>query len=334
MIQEWVDECDTQHVACFRPKTILPSRVIDVSLALHGSDVKLYESTSAAHSAQYIALSYCWGDMDEHGQYTTTKSNLNDNKQTIRFSTLPKTIQDAVTVTRRLGIRYLWVDALCIVQDDFNDKHAEMETMGDIYANAYLTIFAASAAGCGEGFLQSRPNPHFEVPFRHDHKRVQKVLFSELWGRGFVPLEEPLNQRAWSLQENLLSARVLFYGSSQPHWRCKCISFKSGGEVTQNEDTKWAHHLVLPWKAGTKGLTISSGPTQTTIYPSGLLGNWHHVVEEYSHRLLKFEDDRLHALSGIAAKYRDQSKANYLAGLWESTLEFDLLWESQFSHWR
>jgi hypothetical protein len=103
-------------------------------LGLHASE--------PAEMGGYAALSYCWGGFQ---QVTSTTAKLEQYQNRLDFRSFPKTIHDALTVTRSLGIPYLWVDALCILQDDEDDKAREIQKMGDVYSNAMITISAASA---------------------------------------------------------------------------------------------------------------------------------------------------------------------------------------------
>lgn len=140
----------------------LPSRLIDVGKPTPDTDtdtnskpVHIIDSTSLPSTPSnpplYIALSYRWG---EGNTLKTTKSTLVERKTSIPLATIPKTILDAITVTRRLGIRYLWVDSLCIIQDDVDDWTKEAARMGDVYMNAVCTIAAHAADHADYGFLE------------------------------------------------------------------------------------------------------------------------------------------------------------------------------------
>jgi hypothetical protein len=159
----WLDECSTNHAACRTPlMSKLPTRVIDVSLD-YRELLKLHESGGG--EGQYIALSYCWGIKQD---YTTALRTI-EYDEPILLSKLPQTIHDAVTVTRRLNIRYLWVDALCIIQDSPVDKAVEISAMGGFYKNAILTIAVTCAVGVQDGFLRTTPpDPSFWVPSVND----------------------------------------------------------------------------------------------------------------------------------------------------------------------
>lgn len=172
-----------------------------------------------------MALSYCWGT----GQtLVTTLENSASHMIEIPFQRLPQTIQDAIKITRNLGIRYLWVDALCIIQDSVDGKDFQQESskMGSIYGNAYLTIAVESSESCADGFLHSRDYgraaPLQEIPVR--------IPNGEVTGSAFIcapVLDEKrfLMRRAWAYQEQRLSRRVLHYRSRGLDMCCMWATF-------------------------------------------------------------------------------------------------------------
>lgn len=145
-IRAWVLKCRQTHADCrlgvgvheIDDNSELPARVIDVRI--EGEDPFLF--VTDGECARFVALSHCWGG---HGNVMTTRSNYKAQQQGIRFESLPKTFQDAVRVTRELGIAYLWVDSLCIIQDDEQDWIKEAKLMGRIYERAFCTIAAVEA---------------------------------------------------------------------------------------------------------------------------------------------------------------------------------------------
>ena len=147
----WIKTCQDSHSACSRDVGNLPYRVIDIGEVDGPQKLRLVESL--AEKEPYIALSYCWGDSVP---LTTTFQNLNERKREILFQEMPKTFRDAVTITRGLGIRYLWIDALCIVQDRFEDWETHSTQMSVIYANAAVTIAAAHASNTLQGCFSPR----------------------------------------------------------------------------------------------------------------------------------------------------------------------------------
>ncbi|CZR69822.1 uncharacterized protein PAC_19722 [Phialocephala subalpina] len=165
----------------------------------------LQKSTSATQSEtgeefKYTTLSYCWGKSQN---FITTLDNLKSMKEIIPWDKLPLTIQDAILITRGLGMRYIWVDALCIIQDSPSDWTAESAKMAEIYGGSFLTISAALGPDVHHGLMQDwTPNgiPRLPTPFALG--------------------KDPLYSRAWALQERMLSPRVLIFGSEELYWEC------------------------------------------------------------------------------------------------------------------
>jgi hypothetical protein len=135
---------------------VRPGRVLEVG-ADKDLSVRLmnFADIEPKREAKYLALSYCWGKSGEQkGQCTRVK--INDLQQGVLMRELPQTVQDAIQTARQLGFKYLWVDRLCIVQDDPDDKRIEIRKMSDIYANAHLVISAASAGDSDQAFIHDR----------------------------------------------------------------------------------------------------------------------------------------------------------------------------------
>ena len=229
----------------------------------------------------------------------------------IAKSSLPLTIQDAITVTRQIGIRYLWVDALCIIQDSAEDKAIEISRMAKIYRQSYVTISAANARSSHEGFLAPKPTPRgLELPadefrFRLPGPSPDGVLGGvtveyDLWERNISP--EPLDHRAWALQERILSPRILKYGTSTLSWCCK-------------QD-------VLGWTSWLRSHQKASHKIRIKGDEELFKTTWKSIVVLYSNCQLSFAEDKLLAIAGLAAEVISKSKPGfspgiYLAGIWE-----------------
>jgi len=152
-ITAWIQSCNLNHPHCrISNLPLLPTRVLDVGCSNSYDNIKLV--LNQGQSAQYVALSYCWGG--EEGMVRTTTSSITAWTQAIPWDRLPKTFQDAITITRELEIRYLWIDALCIVQDDIQDWETESANMANIYSNSYLTIAATAAPDSFTGLFLDR----------------------------------------------------------------------------------------------------------------------------------------------------------------------------------
>lgn len=214
-IKERLIEREEKHVCC--PSEVHPNllkRVVDIGAASSNPRPSLHISDSD-QKAPYIALSYCWGGPQN---ITTTLATLGTYTSSLPTQ-LPRSLQDAIRITRSLGFRYLWIDALCIVQDDDSDKSAEIRNMGRVYKNATLTIAAASARSVENGFLEDRPQlPICQLPFYITEKRLGSIwIRNPAWSN----TREPLDSRAWSLPESLLSPRILYYATKDLLWECQ-----------------------------------------------------------------------------------------------------------------
>ena len=221
------------HVSCRTPdKPILPHRVLDLGdpTKPSGPSVRLHSSLEAQRG-EYAALSYCWGGPQS---IQTTRSTIDTFSKGLDLRICSQTIQDAVVVTRGLGIQYLWIDALCIIQGQASDKMHEIASMGKIYKNATVTISAANSRSAQDGFLKYQKRGVSVQTALLCRASNQEVLpeNSDLsrngpYGKVWLELErvqdhstEPLSQRGWAFQEQVLSLRLLQYGSEGVTWHC------------------------------------------------------------------------------------------------------------------
>jgi len=222
-IRKWVEHCTANHPRCqpdisgayvLNPPK-LPTRVIDVRA--HEKDVRLFVSNGK--NASYIALSHCWGGAS---LIQTKKSLFRKYQQFIKYDSLSKTIQDAVYVARELGIQYLWVDSLCIIQDDEEDWSHEAKTMALVYEGAYFTIAATAAKDGTQGlFMPRTPQNLVEVPCNPtDPTSGSMYLGIKDQTAKFEMFKGPLNNRVGVLQERLFSRRTVHFASDQLHWEC------------------------------------------------------------------------------------------------------------------
>lgn len=302
---------------------MLPSRVIDVGPADGSQHPHLYVPSGSSNCAKmadvsqrYIALSYCWGShlWDGKDPQITTASSLEARKREICMTDLPQTIRDAVVISRRLGIRYLWVDALCILQGSDAEAKADWERessrMADIYGSAFLTIAAASARSVHEGIFHDRKPQGKQVVMRFSAENndsldnpvyiQHKPVFRDC-------IDEPLYHRAWTMQERMLSPRVVVFTRDQLVWNCQ----------TQNLTESGIEMNAL----GQQRLRTSD-----VLGKGGALEFWHSVVRDYSSRYLTDATDKLPALSGLAAALHQRTGDEYIAGLWKRSVLDDLLW--------
>lgn len=147
-----MNSCNESHALCrtlSQRETPLPTRILDLKTQGPGNDLRLVTTDNL--SARYMTLSHCWG---ESQPLITTSENIRQREKNIVFNDLPRTFRDAVTVTREMRIRYLWIDCLCIIQGDKDDWELESSRMADVYSNSYLNIAATKAEDCHGGIFK------------------------------------------------------------------------------------------------------------------------------------------------------------------------------------
>ncbi|KAI9783569.1 MAG: hypothetical protein M1839_003739 [Geoglossum umbratile] len=317
VIRGWMQECASSHPHCRAQSVLKPRRLLSISDSRVFPDIRLRLSSTQPVDQKYAALSYCWGPpaIQKH-QVTTTKANLKDHERVIRLSELPQTIVDAVSVGRQLDIPYLWVDALCIVQDDKDDQDNQIAIMGSIYANAYLTVSASSASNCVEGFLHRRKNPYFSMNYSYQGREPCLVNFVEL-GRACESWKEPVHERGWTFQETLLSRRILFYSSVQPYWWCRTSSLSGGDPPPELYFTKTNLRELLDVS---RNNNVNKAPA--------VHYRWLWLATQYSKRVLGDLNHKVKALHALSMSHKQARGGNvrYLAGLWNTTMHIDLIW--------
>src|SRR5271170_4131983 len=155
----WLNTCISHHPDCSlslsyekirEEETPLPTRVINVDPNAQNPP-RLIDSNG--RRGRYVALSYCWGTTSV---VRTLKSTLHEHQQALPFHRLPQTIKDVIMVSRKLGIEYIWVDALCIIQDDDEDWEREAQEMSRVYQYALLTIAATAGYHSDAGLFMNR----------------------------------------------------------------------------------------------------------------------------------------------------------------------------------
>jgi heterokaryon incompatibility protein (HET) len=303
--QEHHHECTSQEVP------ILPHRVIDVGAEDSSTSARLFINDSQQRG-EYTCLSYCWGGPQD---VSTTTATLEQYSICLPSDELPQTIRDAINITRSLAIRYLWVDALCILQDNTDDKSVEIGEMGRIYRNAMVTIAAASSRQVKDSFLTERTIPYsYQLPFYLSAGRFGTISLRACIKLGHEEVD-PLESRGWTLQESLLSRRILYYGSRDLLWKCQREHF-----VPVNK----THYFYFSTRGYTLPASMSRHHSMRLRLQSKI---WREVVENYSSRELTIFEDHLPALAGIASELQNIWKDTYLAGMWQNCLIRQLGWQ-------
>ncbi|KAK1830601.1 HET-domain-containing protein [Podospora conica] len=325
----WLKECREAHPGCMPSEPPeLPTRVVDVGT----SDInKARIIHSHGLKADYIALSHCWGG---HISTTLTSSTASQFQHALPPSP-PANFRDAITIARQLGIRYLWIDSLCILQDSPADWALESQKMARVYGDATLTLSAIAARDSTVGLLVNHRVPTPQPPpvtlriHPSDSNPAHHVLIhledpSEECLRTLTNTA-PLSLRGWTLQESILSPRTLFYGARQIYWECPETYHSADG-------------LCVSKKAPQSQFPHISRLLYTNTIPQddkagSLLEDYYTLVAEYSGRALTYPSDKFPAFSGVARRLQPALRSEYLAGLWRSDIHRGLLWvpEIQFA---
>ncbi len=322
LLDSWLGRCEYHHDQCakslagdyidgfypFETDAELPSRVLDIDT----DTIRLVETQPGARG-YYVTLSHCWGPAEFHPP-KTTRANFNDRLKGMQLGSLPKTFRDAVKIARHIGVQYLWIDSLCIVQDARDDWRHESAKMGAIYESARLTIAAAGAVHSGMGcFVKERPAlkdvreraestghtqrseppspPQITVSSKGLNAMPVTVHFAALPREEYNPYYSPLGYRAWACQEWYLSRRVIYFTKGGLSWQCKETQF--------NE--------------------------REMYYDMHQQRDWAHLLERYSEAALSDNTDRLIAVQGVANQMSTIMAGQYHFGTWTHMPEL-LFW--------
>jgi hypothetical protein len=342
-----------------------PSRLIsfDVSKSRSHAYVKLVNRGIVPDASGYAALSYCWGGDQK---LKLTKDTYDQFHQNIRFESLPRTLQDAVIVASTFGIPYLWIDALCIIQDDEIDIGRELTAMAQVYLNASLTISASRAKSVEEGFLQPR------LPFKDSASVSFGLTLLEPETRRIVPIicfpaadligyeatyaksgdmahegspSDPVISRAWCFQERALSNCLVEFGVLSTRVR---INQERVPQISHSDSWKIDEKHKIPFSSSAVEVVFHDKDYEpcevlfpnnnTSIFfpiesntPPGMRGlyiYWCSTLTYFSTLDLSVLKDRLPAFSSIVSRFAPffGGKQNYVAGIWKDTLPLGLLW--------
>ncbi|AEO56953.1 hypothetical protein MYCTH_2109422 [Thermothelomyces thermophilus ATCC 42464] len=298
-----LDQCLKRHAGCSpSADSLLPTRVLDLDSADPNS-ISLRESQ--AERARYICLSYCWGRSEF---LKTTRESPECHKRGISLAELPQSFYDAVRIVRALGVRYFWIDSLCIIQNDVDDADWKRESgrMADVFRTSYLTVALTWAVSANDGcFAPPVYRETHIAPFAMElvpHFSQQATVKNSS--------HFPVLARGWVYQECMLSPRILQFGRQERLWECRghrtCECGQASNSVSEMSKDKF-HEVTF----------------DDDDYVQCL---WRRMVVEHSNLQLTYPTDRPHALSGLAEEVRRHTKQEYMAGHRRNTLVQDMCW--------
>lgn len=350
-VRQWFTNCSPHvpgHSKCHEgvreATSVTPSRLVDVMAGEGRDQIRLTVSPKEREPLPYITLSYSWGGVDQDKLHLLRKDTLKAYQERIPDEHLPVLFKDAIDVVRRLNFRYIWIDAYCIIQQDPDDFQIEAARMGEIYRHAALNIAAGGAQNINSQLIGHR-DPTLvnicQIRLDWENLAVQVGRSSDkpnwsvgsyfVFGANYIQgeiLETPLNRRAWVLQEQQLSPRILHFGKNQVFWRCwgelgempqACEAFPKGTPVAPGFQRahQFGLQTVLPENVRqTMGLDMHQ--------------QWDQLVMAYARCNITLETDRLVAISGLAASFAkvlNQDNSDYAAGLWRCGLPLSLCWQ-------
>ncbi|KAL8864448.1 MAG: hypothetical protein Q9174_007350, partial [Haloplaca sp. 1 TL-2023] len=272
---------------------------------------------------QYIALSYVWGNAGGLQNSQESRSRLEEvGILQEKANEIPNTIRDAMKLTRSIGLRYLWVDCLCIIQDDPKDTTCQIAAMDQIYSLASLTIAAVSGDSASAGLSGSSTLPR---SYRQHIAQVQGMNLAHR-PRSFEAAvnESVWNSRAWTFQERVMSHRLLFVAEQRCFFSCQCRSdaFVEGLDVVENGTGR-----------GNDKYIDLGGPMGNLMPISKSVNILTHkrLVQAYTARQLSFPIDILNAFKGIEALLRPLFRSDFLYGLPRTEIDSQLLWQPSYS---
>ena len=339
-IQRWLHECDSNHPTCrlglvgdlIEAEPQMPTRVIDVVSFDGKKSPRLLETNGLR--ARYIAVSHSWGTVVK--PYTTMK-NIESLKERIDLENLPKTFYDSIYIARKLEVQYVWIDSICIIQDNHEDWEREAKIMGLVYEKAYLAISASESSGDHAGFLTPNPDVQMEVklPYQSRSPAFDYLYLRNRYTGVIAPQRSTISHRGWVLQERTLSRRILHFDGTQAHWECSRYRVSEDGD---KEDTisnvNTSYYLGQHIRPIAKQKFSSDISDHTERHEAlGILYHFYACkIHEFSDCKLTLASDKLPAILGLGNEISRGTGIRCLEGhlMFEEPLfVYSLLWHTE-----
>lgn len=325
MASAWLEAC-ARHTSCSPAADApLPHRLIEIPEDTEQSP--RLRISQVSDQGQYVTLSHCWG-----GGVTFVLKHVNYEGllRAIDIADLPRNFQDAILITRRLGFKYLWIDALCIIQDSPADWARESAKMAQIYRNGSLMLSAVAGPDGQYGMLRPR------VTVKSHHFGANKALLFQNtpeWTAAGMPYGRPLDTRAWCFQERVMAPRILHFEKHKLGWECASAKHTEETALAPKSfgSREWFEKAELEpfMRPGAAVMTMPYTRTRVVRDARDLqqrLNAYYECVEQYTSRNLTKNTDKLPAFSGLTSALRVPELGAYLAGLWEADLVHGLDW--------
>lgn len=343
--KHWLENChhpESSHTQCknLPASRRNPSNLIEC--IPETDNLRLVEKSRFDPLVRYAALSYCWGDNEKLSEvekervrsHKTTEDvndgstkgggNLKDRQTSFSASQLPPTIRDVIKLTLSLGIRYIWIDAMCILPGV--GWNAEASRMHEVYGNAYVTLAICSSEITTDGLILTRQAWQHQI-------EACRLYSSGHWLSNLdlslkeIRLKSPLSARGWTLQEERLSPRIIYVSGQRMYWSCFHAQHIEMGRYSpqrllEDPDTlEWMRHpqeFLVTCRKQDAGNSYEQ---------------WLELVKVYAKRNLSNSTDRFLAFSGLAVRQiglyvegKVVKKEEYLAGLWRQSFAHGLAW--------
>lgn len=339
LLQLWLRKCSQTHTRCGvrYDYGFKPTRLIEVGHK--GKHPRLVHTTgSSPNAGEYLALSHCWG-VEMPSIAKTTEATLSRNLSRIRTKKLPRTFQDAIIVTRRLGFKYLWIDSLCIIQDSHEDWQLESALMGKVYSHCYCTLAAAASTDCHGGLFPKHSELAILGTEMSDPLHPAVLLKPTYDGWDEIFSQSPLNSRGWTLQERELSPRIIYFTKHTMLFECRQARGGERGESRGQAPLRCEKEELVP---KTLIKSIHSQRCMDELPLDGESGDnfrwitqkryhaWRDMVQGYSQRHLSVPSDKFPGLSGLASELSFLLNDQYVAGLWKRDIICGLSWSYSY----
>ncbi|KAH8911515.1 HET-domain-containing protein [Coniochaeta sp. PMI_546] len=326
LAKQWLQNCIHNHDLCTeviaqQQNKFHPRRLINLE-----DPKKPFLQVMSGSTVPYVALSYAWG---EGYRFLTFKKDYDQFQTCLPVEKFPRTFKGAMRVAELIGVTHIWIDAICIIQDEPSDLEAELPIMGDIYRHAVFTIYAEGSSSTQSGLFRNR-NPKAYQPCTIDVTGLAPDPGTETTLTLATRLTGPdyLKERSWCLQEEVLTSRFLRFGT-QMSWRCITSTASEThpaprprksplSDVLASDIDRLRMWLYAP-------ADMANSPRQSW-FRRNHFDAWYDVVEEYSRRQLRAVSDNIKALSGLAAMFTRAHRSRYVAGLWAEDLQLGLAW--------